>query len=139
MRSLRQLPGSPPSHPTSLRPGSSRPGRRAAAWPPALLLGLLAAACGVLSPEEQLLTDFFEVSRLHDTTVAARMSDVVFNPRIDGVVDHFEITGIERANDGQSERVTILAQVRRADALAESKMMVATLRRQDDRWFIVSL
>ena len=96
-------------------------------------------ACGVLSPEEQLLTDFFEASRLHDTTVVARMSDVTFNPRIDGVVDRFEITAIEQADDGQSEQVTIQAQVRGAGARAVSKMMVATLRRQNGRWFIVSL
>ena len=118
----------------------SRPGVRAAfCRPPALLLALLAVACGVLSPEEQLLTDFFEASRLHDTTVVARMSDVTFNPRIDGVVDRFEITGIEQADDGQSEQVTIQAQVRGAGARAVSKMMVATLRRQNGRWFIVSL
>ena len=33
-------------------------------------------ACGVLSPEEQLLTDFFEASRLYDTSVMARLSAV---------------------------------------------------------------
>ena len=105
----------------------------------ALCLALVAAGCGVLSPEEQLLTDFFEASRLYDTTVVAKMSDVTFNPRIDGVVDHFEVTGIERADDGQSEQVTIQARVRGAGAQAVSKMMVATLRRQNGRWFISSL
>jgi hypothetical protein len=67
------------------------------------------------------------------------MSDVAFNPRIDGVVDHFEVTGIEPADDGQSERVTIRAQVRGAGTQAVPKMMVATLRRQNGRWVIVSL
>ena len=102
---------------------------------------LAAASCGVLSPEEQLLTDFFEASRLYDTTVVAKMSDVTFNPRTEGVVDHFEITGIEQADDGQSRQVTIQAQVRGAGAGAQtvSKTMVATLRRQNDRWFIASL
>src|SRR5687768_14174563 len=140
MKPLRQLPSSPSSHPANLRRKGSRPGGRAATYgPPALLLGLLAAACGVLSPEEQLLTDFFEASRLHDTTVVARMSDVTFNPRIDGVVDHFEVTGIEQADDGLSEQVTIRAQVRGAGAQVVSKTMVATLRRQNGRWFIASL
>jgi hypothetical protein len=97
------------------------------------------AACGVLSPEEQLLTDFFEASRLHDTTVAAKMSDVIFNPALDGIVDRFEIDQIEKAPDGQSERVTIDALVRRGDGPAMSKRMVATLRRQDRRWVIGSL
>ena len=105
----------------------------------ALCLALIAAGCGVLSPEEQLLTDFFEASRLHDTTIVAKMSDVTFNPRTDGVVDHFEVTAIEQADDGQSEQVTIRAQVRGAGAQAVSKMMAATLRRQNGRWFIASL
>ena len=105
----------------------------------ALCLALVAVGCGVLSPEEQLLTDFFEASRLYDTTVVAKMSDVTFNPRIDGVVDYFEVIGIERADDGQSEQVTIQARVRGAGAQAVSKMMVATLRRQNGRWFISSL
>jgi len=107
----------------------------------ALCLALAVAGCGVLSPEEQLLTDFFEASRLHDTTVVAKMSDVTFNPRTDGVVDHFEVTGIEQADDGQSRQVTIQAQVRGAGAGAQtaSKTMVATLRRQNGRWFISTL
>ena len=107
----------------------------------ALCFALVAAGCGVLSPEEQLLTDFFEASRLYDTTVVAKMSDVTFNPRTDGVVDHFEITRIEDADDGQSRQVTIQAQVRGAGAGAQtaSKMMVLTLRRQNGRWFIASL
>ena len=107
----------------------------------AVWVALVAAGCGVLSPEEQLLTDFFEASRLYDTTVVAKMSDVTFNPRTDGVVDHFEITGIEQADDGQSRQVTIQAQVRRAGtgAQAVSKVMIATLRRQNGRWFISRL
>ncbi len=104
-----------------------------------LCVALLVAGCGVLSPEEQLLTDFFEASRLHDTTVAAKTADVIFNPALDGVVDRFEIERIEKAPDGRSGRVTIEAQVRRGDGPAVSKRMVATLRRQDDRWVIGSL
>jgi hypothetical protein len=97
------------------------------------------AACGVRSPEEQLLTDFFEASRLYDTTVVAKMSDVVFSPRIDGVVDRFDVEAVEKAADGQSEDVTILAQVRGADGGVASRRMLATLRRQNARWVISSL
>ena len=50
----------------------------------ALLAAAGLAACGVLSPEEQLLTRFFEASRLHDTTAVARLSAGPFNPRISG-------------------------------------------------------
>src|SRR5215216_1878102 len=75
------------------------------------ILTLLAVGCGVLSPEEQLLTRFFEASRLHDTTVVARMSEVMFNPRVDGVVQDFRIENVEEDGGGQSERVTVQAQV----------------------------
>src|SRR5688500_373192 len=74
---------------------SRRPRRRPGLYGPALL-ALLLAGCGVLSPEEQLLTDFFEASRLHDTTVAAKVSDVIFSPAVDGIVDRFEIERVEQ-------------------------------------------
>jgi hypothetical protein len=67
------------------------------------------------------------------------MSDVIFNPRLDGVVDRFEVEAVEQAEDGQSERVTIRAQVRAADGQPAERAMVATLRRQNGRWFIASL
>ena len=104
-----------------------------------LWLALIAAGCGVLSPEEQLLADFFEASRLYDTTVIARMSDVAFNPREDGVVQDFDVEQVEQAADGQSERVTVRAEVRGPDGALSSRTLVVTLRRQDGRWFIASL
>jgi hypothetical protein len=71
--------------------------------------------------------------------VAAKIADVIYNPALDGIVDRFEIERIEKANDGQSEQVTIDAQVRRAGEQAMPKRMVATLRRDDGRWVISSL
>jgi hypothetical protein len=97
------------------------------------------AACGVLSPQEQLLTDFFEASRLYDTTVVAKMSDVIFNPREDGVVQDFEVEKVEPAADGMTERVTVRANVRRPDGTVSARTLVASLRRQDGRWFISRL
>jgi hypothetical protein len=94
----------------------------------------LAVACGVLSPEAQLLTDFFEASRLYDTTVMARLSAVPFNPRTDGIVDSFDIERVERAGDG--ERVTVAARVRSFDGHVTPRQLVFTLTRQDGRWFI---
>src|SRR5687768_3753398 len=138
MRSLNSLPSSRAS-PLQSRRQSRRANRRPALYGPAALVALLLTGCGVLSPEEQLLTDFFEASRLHDTTVAAKMSAVIFNPRVDGVVDRFEVEEIEKAEDGQSERVTIQAQVRAADGQVAPRTMVATLRRQNGRWFIAAL
>src|SRR5687768_5691910 len=107
MKSLSSPPASRATHRPSRRLGlrtipSRRPRHRPALGPAALCLALVLAGCGVLSPEEQLLTDFFEASRLHDTTVAAKVSDVIFNPARDGVVDRFDIERIEKADDGQS-------------------------------------
>jgi hypothetical protein len=92
-------------------------------------------ACGVLTPEEQLLTDFFEASRLFDTSVMARLSAAPLNPRADGIIDSFEIERVDRAND-QHERVAVAARVRTFDGQVNSRRLVFTLTRRDGRWFI---
>lgn len=89
----------------------------------------------MLSPEEQLLTDFFEASRVYDTAVMARLSARPFNPRTDGVVDAFEVERIDRAEQGR-EQVTVAARLRRFDGQVASRRLVFTLTRQDGRWFI---
>ena len=96
-----------------------------------------AAGCGVLSPEEQLLTRYFEASRLHDTTVVARMSDVIFNPMVEGVVQTFEIARVDRQDD--AERVVIDAQIRTPGGQVLQRTMEVTLERRDGRWFITDL
>jgi hypothetical protein len=92
-------------------------------------------ACGVLSPEAQLLTDFFEASRLYDTAVMARLSAVPMNPRTEGIVDAFDIERVDTGDDG-STRVTVNARVRRFDGQVGSRQLVFSLVRQDGRWFI---
>jgi hypothetical protein len=118
---------------------SRRRNRRPGPYGPALsILGVLifAAGCGVLSPEEQLLADFFEASRLYDTTLVASFADVTFNPRLDGVVQDFDVDTVEKGSDGQSSRVTIAAQVRGPDGRVSPRRLEFALRRQDGRWFI---
>ena len=109
------------------------------AAPPACILALVAAACGVLPQEEQLLTDFFEASRLHDTTAVAKISAVTFNPRTDGVVHDFEMERVDRAPDGQSEVVAVIARVREFSGSESSRRLVFTMRQRDGRWFITDL
>jgi hypothetical protein len=92
-------------------------------------------ACGVLPPEEQLLTDFFEASRVFDTSVMARLSAAPLNPRADGIIDSFEIERVDRA-DEQHERVTVAARVRTFDGQVNSRRLVFTLTRREGRWFI---
>ena len=95
----------------------------------------VAAACGVLSPEQQLLTDFFEASRVYDSSVMARLSAVPLNPRTEGIVDSFEIRGVDRIAD-QAERVTVSAAVRAFDGKVTSRQFVFTVTSRDGRWFI---
>ena len=92
-------------------------------------------ACGVLSPEEQLLTDFFEASRLYDTSVMARLSAVPLNPRTEGIVDSFEIQRVDQTNES-SEQVTVAARVRSFAGQVRPRTFVFTLTRQEGRWFI---
>ena len=92
-------------------------------------------ACGVLSPEAQLLTDFFEASRLYDTAVMARLSARPMNPRTEGIVDAFDIQRVDKDDDGSS-RVTVNARVRRFDGQVGSRQLVFSLVRQGGRWFI---
>jgi hypothetical protein len=89
----------------------------------------------VLSPEEQLLTDFFEASRVYDTSVMARLSAAPLNPRTDGIVDSFEITRVDRIGE-QVERVTVTASMRAFDGRVASRQIVFTVTSKDGRWFI---
>jgi hypothetical protein len=93
----------------------------------------------VLSPEEQLLTDFFEASRLHDTTAVARISSVTFNPREQGVVRQFSVEQAVAAADGQSKTVSVQAQVSDLSGTTSSRRLLVTLRRQEDRWVITEI
>ena len=92
-------------------------------------------SCGVLSPEEQLLTDFFEASRVYDTAVMARLSAVPLNPRTDGIVDSFNISRVDRSDD-QMARVTVAANVRAFDGRVRPRQFVFTVTRRDGHWFI---
>lgn len=89
----------------------------------------------MLSQEEQLLTEFFEASRVFDTSVMSRLSATPLNPRTHGIVDSFEIASVDRDGDNR-ERVTIDARVRTFEGRVSSRQLVFTLTRRDGRWFI---
>jgi hypothetical protein len=103
----------------------------------ATLVALLVTGCGVLSPEEQLLTDFFEASRLHDTATVSRMSTVTFNPRTDGIVQSFEVG--DATDEGESRRVRVRATVRQPDGAVAERMLQFVLVRKGGRWLITSI
>jgi hypothetical protein len=95
----------------------------------------IGGACGVLSPEEQLLTEFFEASRVYDVSVMSRLSARPLNPRTAGIVDAFEIDSLDRSADA-TERVAISARVRSFNGKVDSRQFVFTLTRRDGRLFI---
>ena len=96
---------------------------------------IAAISCGVLSPEEQLLTDFFEASRVYDVSAMSRLSALPLNPKSEGVVDSFEIERVDRADDG-TERVVVAAKVRSFDGQVSSRQLLFMLTRREGRWFI---
>ena len=89
----------------------------------------------MLSAEEQLLTDFFEASRVYDTSVMARLSALPLNPKTDGIVDAFDIQRVDRT-DGGASNVTLTARVRRFDGQVGNRQFVFVMIRRDGRLFI---
>ena len=101
------------------------------------LVAVVAAGCGVLSAEEQLLTRFFEASRLHDTTMVAALSSVTFNPRTEGVVEDFDVQDVQ--DEGDAKRVTVRASVRQLSGSRSDRTLVFRIVRKGDRWFIAAI
>lgn len=89
----------------------------------------------MLSPEKQLLTDFFEASRVYDTSVMARLSALPLNPKTDGIVDAFDVQRVDH-NDGGASNVTVTARVRRFDGQVGNRQLVFVMIRRDGRLFI---
>ena len=122
--------------------GPSRP-----RLPSRLLLGglatLLAAACGVRSPEQQVLEEFFRDARLIDSTMLARTATTTFDPRTRGSIQQFEITamGAERVAGSTVMRdVTLEAPVHTPDGPTVQRTLVATLQRTGDgRWLVTAI
>lgn len=112
-------------------------GRRAAST-----LALVAlAACGWTPPDEQVLTKFFEQSRIYDTTRLASLATVVFDPRTDGVVERFAV--VSRGADepvspqGRRRQVTLSAVVRSPGGQVQRTDLMMTLEERDGAWKVV--
>ena len=110
--------------------------------------------CGAAA-EEPVLARFFAAARLRDHTALARLSTVVFEPQVDGIVAQFAVTNVtsERPaapvpdvvqlsiGDPQiprdrrdaagvtSKDVTIDAQLRLFDGRSVQKTLIVTLQR----------
>ena len=112
--------------------------------PVTLLVLALTGACVWPSPERQLLIDYFHACQIYDTTVLAMLSTVPCNPRIDGVVENFEIESVEHLEQPASEeparRVTIRARVRSLDdSPVEERTFAVRMERRDGRWRVTGL
>jgi hypothetical protein len=66
----------------------------------ALVVSTLAfvAGCSGSSAEEKLLSDFFRASRLRDNVTLGNFATASFEPRTDGVVSSFTITGVTESS-----------------------------------------
>ena len=110
---------------------------------PALSAALvLGTACVWPSPERQLLANFFQACRVYDRTTMARMATVSCNPRTDGVVQDFDIAGVEdrQAEGGRRARdVTIHARVRRVEGQTIVRTVTATLEQIEGHWMVTGL
>jgi hypothetical protein len=104
------------------------------------LAGLLLSA-GCAASEQALLQEFFAASRLRDTTVLRRIATVVFEPREQGIVRTFEITGVSaERREGQTafKDVTISTPLVRPDGRTVDTSLVVTLQRTatSSRWIV---
>ena len=112
--------------------------RRAAAA--AAVLAAASLACGALSTEEQLLAEFFRAARLRDSTRVARVADVDFDPRAEGVVERFWVTEALPSREAGERVLRLDARVRRAGGSIQARELTATLRRDSSgRWRVASL
>ena len=106
----------------------------------AVLIALLASACGWTPADEQVLTKFFERSRIYDRTRLSEVATVVFDPKVDGVVDEFEVVsrGPEErdATDRVTKQLTVQAAVRSPAGRSSPRTLNVTLEWRDDAWLV---
>jgi len=115
-------------------------GCRWAIW---LAAGLV--LCGCAAPEQRLLEQFFGASRLRDMTALQTISTITFEPREDGIVRTFEITGVTAERlEGRTptKEVTVEAPVVLPDGQTVRKTLVVTLQRPlegGNRWIVTGI
>ena len=97
------------------------------------LVVVLAASlvgCGP-KPEEPVLAEFFNASRLRDRTALQKIATTIFDPARDGIVTGFKVTGVEAHEAGgrATEDVSISAPVKPMDGPTVEKQLVVTLEK----------
>lgn len=109
-------------------------------WRVALFVAVLASGCGWTPADEQVLTEFFERSREYDRTRLAEVATVVFDPKVDGVVDRFDVVNRGPEEQVGPERVrkelTVQAAVRSPAGRTSPRTLRVTLEWRDDAWLV---
>ena len=101
----------------------------------------LAAGCSAHA-EEPLISEFFAASRLRDKTALQAFSTVIFEPKEDGIVTRFTITGVSAEPPNgkpRTKNVTLEAPVKRPDGQTITKRIVVTMEQRAERWIITGV
>jgi hypothetical protein len=106
-----------------------------------VLLILLAAGCGWVPADEQVIRTFFAQSSLFDRTRLAETALVAFDPRVEGVVTRFEI--VSRTDTpldaGRVRRVARVDAVVRSRGAMSRRTIVVTLEQASaGRWMVTA-
>jgi hypothetical protein len=104
------------------------------------LIALLLAACSA-RPEQVILEQFFSASRLRDRTALQHLATVIFEPRDQGIVTEFKITGVATERDGAraSKNVSLGAQVKLPNGQIVEKKLAVTMQYAAGRWTITGV
>jgi hypothetical protein len=68
-------------------------------------------AAGCVKPEQSIVDEFFTRSKLLDKVALQRVSTVVFDPAVNGIVESFDISKVSPEENG-AKTVTVSAQVK---------------------------
>lgn len=93
-------------------------------------LTALLAGCGP-KPEQPVLAEFFNASRLRDLTALRKIATTMFDPARDGIVTDFTIKHVAAHDAGgrATEDVAISAPVKPMDGPIVEKQLVVTLEK----------
>jgi len=94
--------------------------------------GLALAAClaaGCDRQERAVAAEFFEQSRLRDKTALQKVATVVYEPRVQGMVEDFQIVQVSplEGDANQTKTVTVSARVKLPDGRIVPKTIVLTM------------
>jgi hypothetical protein len=95
-----------------------------------VVLAAAAAGCGP-KPEEPVLAEFFNASRLRDRAALQKIATTIFDPARDGIITDFTIKGVDAHDAGgrATEDVSISAPVKPMDGPTVEKQLVVTLEK----------